>query len=149
MALSTAFNVKLMPDEEADAALNTLASRFTQRMVCDPRNVLPEEGGAGMYVRHSIFYGDLEDPGPAMRQYTAPVLVLQGACDYIPYASTYEYIDVFPNARYVFIEGAGHIIWWEKPEEYLRHIKQFLNAPKATGNRTLQDKVSVIVSNRL
>jgi pimeloyl-ACP methyl ester carboxylesterase len=148
MALSTAFNVKLMPDEEADAALNTLASRFTQRIVCDPRDVLPEEGGAGMYVRHSNFYGDLEDPRPAIRRVKAPVLVLQGACDYIPYASTFEYVDVFPGARYVFIEGAGHIIWWEKPEEYLRHIRQFLDASKTTGNRTLQEKVSMIVTIR-
>ena len=50
-AIAMAFNVKTVSDTEADAALNTLAARFTRNMVCDPRNVQAEEGGAGLYVR--------------------------------------------------------------------------------------------------
>lgn len=127
MALSTAFNLKLMSDQEGDGLLNTLASRFTRGMVCDPAHVLPEEGGAGWYAHGwSNYYGDLYDPRPLMRNCQTRVLVLQGQCDYIPYAATYEYADLFLNSRYVFIEGAGHIIWWDKPELFLQQISGFL-----------------------
>lgn len=120
-------NVKLMPDAEADGVLNTLASKFTRDMVCDPKHVRPEEGGGGFYAHGwSNYYGDLQDPRPRMRHVSAPVLVVQGDCDYFPYASTYEYVDVFPHAEYRLIHGAGHILWWDKPAEYAGVIGEFV-----------------------
>ena len=122
-----AFNVKTVSDTEADAALNTLAARFTRNMVCDPRNVQPEEGGAGLYVRTGAnWFGDVVDPRPQMRRFPGNVLVLQGQCAFMPYAEAYEYVDLFPNARYRFVAGAGHILWWEQPEAYAQAIKAFL-----------------------
>ncbi len=127
MALATTLNIKFVPDAEADGILNTLAAGFTWEMVCDSANVRPEEGGAGFYSHGwSNWFGDLEDPREAMRTIKVPVLVLQGQCDHIPYAAVIEYADLFPESRYVFIEGAGHVIWWEKREEYLRLIGEFL-----------------------
>ena len=126
-AIAMAFNVKTVSDTEADAALNTLAARFTRNMVCDPRNVQPEEGGAGLYVRTGAnWFGDVADPRPQMRRFPGNVLVLQGQCDFMPYAEAYEYVDLFPNARYRFVAGAGHILWWEQPEAYAQAIKAFL-----------------------
>jgi pimeloyl-ACP methyl ester carboxylesterase len=127
MALAM-FNIKFMPDAEADGLLNTLASRFTANMVCDIAHVLPEEGGAGFYAHGwSNFYGDLEDPRPLMQACPVPVLVLQGQCDYIPYSATYEYVALFPDSRYEFIKEAGHIIWWDQPGDYFCHIVDFLH----------------------
>jgi len=127
MALATAFNVKLIPDAEGDGIMNTLASRFTANMVCDPSHVLPEEGGGGWYAHGwSNYYGDLEDPRPLIRKCRLPVLVLQGQCDYLPYESTYEYAALFPNACYEYIEGAGHLIWWDRPKEYKTLIAEFI-----------------------
>ncbi|WP_176693220.1 alpha/beta fold hydrolase [Arenimonas terrae] len=127
-AFAMAFNVKTVSDAEADAALNTLAAGFTRNMVCDPKNVKPEEGGAGVYVRTGAnWFGDVEDPRPQMRRFPGPVLVLQGQCDFVPYAEAYEYVDLFPDARYQFIPGGGHILWWEQPEAYVRHIAGFLS----------------------
>jgi len=60
---------------------------------------------------------------------TSPVLVLQGSCDYIPYSDVYEYVALFPNARYQFIPDAGHIIWWDKPDAYRQQIEQFIAEP--------------------
>jgi pimeloyl-ACP methyl ester carboxylesterase len=128
MAIAQVFNVKLMSDTEADGVLNTLATRFTRNGVCDPAHVQPEEGGAGFYAHGGgNWFGDLDDPRPALRACPAPVLVLQGSCDFIPYAATYEYVDLMPHARYVFIEGAGHVIWWDKPVEYVEEIARFLS----------------------
>lgn len=129
IALGTV-NVKLMEDREADGVLNGLAAGFTRGMVCDPRNVQPEEGGAGFYAHGwSGWYGDLEDPRPLLREREQPLLVLQGACDTLTYAGTYEYADLLPRARYQFIAGAGHILWWDRPAEYLLAIDEFLAEP--------------------
>lgn len=126
-AFAMAFDAKFIPDAEADAALNTLAAGFTRNMVCDPAKVRPEEGGAGFYVRTGAnWFADVEDPRPKMREFRAPVLVLQGQCDFVPYAEAYEYAALFPKARYRFLAGAGHLAWWEQPAAYAQAIVDFL-----------------------
>ena len=124
-------DVKWASDREMDAAINSMARRFTRTMVCDPAHVLPEEGGAGGYSRvGSNFFPDgFVDRRPAMRRMRAPVLVLQGQCDFIPYAEAYEYAALFPRGIYRFVPGAGHILWWDRPEEVLAIIRGFLAAP--------------------
>ena len=126
-AIALAFNRKTAADSEEDAALDTLAARFTRNMVCDPGRVQAEEGGAGLYVRTGAnWFGDVADPRPAMRRFRGHVLVLQGQCDFMSYADAYEYVDTFPRARYRFVTGAGHILWWERAEVYAQAITDFL-----------------------
>jgi len=130
LASATLLNRKFAPDQEVDNALNTMASHFTEHMVCNPENVKPEEGGGGMYSRvGSNFYEDSDNPRPLMPKMKAPVLVLQGSCDFIAFSDAYEYVALFPNARYRFINDAGHIIWWDKPEIYRNEIRSFLSEP--------------------
>lgn len=133
--LAQLFDIKFIPDREMDAAVNTMASRFTRTMVCDPSHVKPEEGGAGGYSRVGTNYypDDFKDPRPAMQQFAAPVMVLQGQCDFLSYGDAYEYAALFPNATYEYIPNAGHIIWWDRPEEYRRLIRTFLSEP-VSGN---------------
>ena len=128
VGLAFVFDIKLASDDELDAALNTMATGFMHNAVCDPANIRPEEGGGGAYSRTSAnFYpDDLVDPREQLRQFDRPVLVLQGQCDYIPYAAAYEYTDLAPQGEYRFIEGAGHIIWWDRPDRYVEEIASFL-----------------------
>jgi proline iminopeptidase len=127
LAIATMFNKKFASDQEVDNTLNTMASRFTEDMVCDPKNVKPEEGGGGMYSRAgSNFYEDSDNPRALMPRMEAPVLVMQGSCDFIAYSDAYEYVALFPNARYQFIPDSGHIIWWDKPEVYRNEIRKFI-----------------------
>ncbi|MEO8000541.1 MAG: alpha/beta hydrolase [Arenimonas sp.] len=127
LMIGTIFNRKFAPDSEVDNTLNTMASQFTAHMVCDPKHVKPEEGGGAMYTRiGSNFYEDSDNPRSLMPKMKSPVLVLQGACDFISYSDTYEYVALFPNARYQFIPDAGHIIWWDKPDDYRGQIEKFL-----------------------
>ena len=41
------------------------------------------------------------------------------------YSSVHEYVDLL-KGEYKFIENAGHIIWWDKPNEYNQTILNFL-----------------------
>lgn len=130
MMAAQVFNVKFASDREVDDALNTMASVFTRSMVCDPAQVQPEEGGAGAYSRIGVnfFPDDFYDPRADMGGMTAPVLVLHGQCDTIPYAAVAEYADLFPNATYRMLEGAGHEQWWDQPDAYEAALRQFLSA---------------------
>ncbi len=120
------FDKKLISDEQADRMLNTLASKFTRGMVCDEKNVLPEEGGGGLYAFIATNQGDFPDVRAKIRQLEIPIIVIQGQCDYIPFSSAYEYVALYKNGSYKFIENAGHEIWWEQKEKYLAVIQKFL-----------------------
>ncbi len=119
-------NKKLIPDAQMDRMLNTLASQFTKGMVCDPANVLPEEGGGGLYAYIATNSDDYPEIRSKTKDVNAPVLVLQGQCEYHSFGAAYEYVALFPNARYKMIENAGHEIWWEQQNAYLNQIRQFL-----------------------
>ncbi|HOD62584.1 MAG TPA: alpha/beta hydrolase [Bacilli bacterium] len=132
MLCALAFNFKWASDKEFDDYTNTMASKFTKGMVADPKNVKPEEGGAGGYSHgFSNIYGNLADVRTKLKQLNIPALVMQGQYDQGEYSSVYEYADLL-RGKYVFIENAGHIIWWDKPNEYNQTILNFLNEERTT-----------------
>lgn len=120
------FDKKFISDKQMDRMLNTLASQFTKGMVCDQSNVLPEEGGGGLYAYIATSSDDYPEIRGKIEKVNTPVLVMQGQCEYHSFASAYEYVDLYPNSKYVFIENAGHEIWWEQQEEYLKEIIKFV-----------------------
>ncbi len=126
MLCAMVINFKWASDKEFDDYTNTMASKFTKGMVADPKNVKPEEGGAGGYSHgFSNFYGGLEDIRSKLKLLNIPTLVMQGQYDQGEYSSVYEYADLL-KGKYVFIENAGHIIWWDKPNEFNKEIINFL-----------------------
>jgi proline iminopeptidase len=133
MLCALAFNFKWASDREFDDYTNTMASKFTKGMVADPKNVKPEEGGAGGYSHgFSNYYGNLEDVRSKLKQLVIPTLVIQGQFDQGEYSYVYEYCDLL-NGKYVFIENSGHIIWWDKPIAFVQTILNFLEDNKTTN----------------
>lgn len=126
MMCALAFNYKWASDKEFDDYTNTMASKFTKGMVANPKNVKPEEGGAGGYSHgFSNYYGNLSDVREKLKHLNTPTLVLQGQYDQGEYSQVFEYADLL-KGKYVFIENAGHIIWWDKPDVYSSAIIDFL-----------------------
>ena len=120
------FNSKFISDVEMDKVFNNLALKVTKGMVCNPEMVQPEEGGLGMYAYMSANYNpDLIDIRPKLKEISVPSIILQGQCDSGDYGTVIEYSELL-GSKYNFIEGAGHIIWWEKPELYFGLISKFL-----------------------
>ncbi len=117
---------KLISDKQMDQILNTMASKFTIGLVCDTQHILAEEGGGGLYAYLATNNDDLPEFRNKTSEVKAPILVLQGQCDYIPYSAAYEYFDLYPNGEYQFIENAGHEIWWEQEDEFVKRIANFL-----------------------
>ena len=120
--------VKLASDEETDSYINKMASLFTKGLVYDPSKVVPEEGGGGGYsnIKTPSSYRKLSDPRLKLRNNNIPVLVMKGQYDNIPWGNTKEYLDIFKNSQLKIIDKAGHDVYIEKPDEYLRVMRIFL-----------------------
>lgn len=120
---------KLASDEEADSYLNKMASGFTKGLVYDPSKILAEEGGGGGYcnIKTPTSYSKLTDPRPKLKNNNIPVLIIKGQYDNIPWGNTNEYTGIFKNSKLKIIEKSGHDVYIEKPDEYLKEMKLFLN----------------------
>ncbi len=123
------FGWKLAPDEEADdfsVYRNTLVNRST---VCDTSKIPKASAGTGFYVQVMTMksISQMPDPRPKLLNCKIPALLLKGQCDNQPWGYITEYFRLFPNHQFTIIPDAGHFIFLEQPEAYLRSIRDFLN----------------------
>lgn len=117
-------------DAEMDARFDILFARIAPGLVCDSRALPPEAiHGLGFYanqVPQAAGTRPPADPRSALRSVTTPVLVLKGACDYLPWGLTMEYRDVLPHATLVYLDGAGHQAYEDQSVAYLAAVRAFL-----------------------
>jgi proline iminopeptidase len=97
---------------------------------CDPRAELAYTGGRpGFYANQLVVADELlrPDPRPALRQVSAPALVLRGDCDYKRPEIAAEYAATLPRAVLREVRRAGHLIRADQPEAYDRALVDFLD----------------------
>jgi pimeloyl-ACP methyl ester carboxylesterase len=72
---------------------------------------------------------DVFDVRERLGQITAPTLVIGGTADQLtpPKYATFL-TEKIPGARLAMIEGAGHMVMLEQPDQVARHMEQFLAA---------------------
>jgi pimeloyl-ACP methyl ester carboxylesterase len=62
-----------------------------------------------------------------LRRITAPTLVVAGSADrFTPRAHADAYTAGIAGARLAVIEGAGHMVPMERPEEFTAAVREFL-----------------------
>jgi pimeloyl-ACP methyl ester carboxylesterase len=64
---------------------------------------------------------------PAMKNVTAPVLVVHGEKERAPLEGAREWAAAFPNARLLVVPGAGHAPFSETPDAFFPPVETFLN----------------------
>jgi proline iminopeptidase len=119
-----------LPEAQADTLTNKLFSLLLGGMACNPEQ-FPED--------HNILFGfwatfipdELPEPADEavkdkLRSLTLPILILKGECDYLKWEIVYEYKSLLKNSTLLFLEGAGHMPFLEKPELVLDSIRSFL-----------------------
>ena len=119
-----------LPEAQADTLTNKLFSLLLGGMACNPEQ-FPED--------HNILFGfwatfipdELPEPADEavkdkLRSLTLPVLILKGECDYLKWEIVHEYKSLLKNSTLLFLEGAGHMPFLEKPELVLDSIRSFL-----------------------
>ena len=63
---------------------------------------------------------------PMLAGIQTPALVIHGASDPIPAASTFGYAEALPNGELTTIQGAGHFPWAEEPAAFFSAVNTFL-----------------------
>ncbi|HUE87806.1 MAG TPA: alpha/beta fold hydrolase [Vicinamibacterales bacterium] len=58
---------------------------------------------------------------------TAPVLTVHGTYDNLPIAASREWVQSFPDARLLLIEGAGHYPHFEQPDMFIASLATFFD----------------------
>ena len=122
----------LVSDREADAFFDTFVQRLQPGTVCDPAH-LPKEQVQGYGFYDNIFTTtDAEhrhataNPRLLLASNYTPTLILTGACNYVPWAVTWQYKTTLPNSTLLYFPHAGHVIYLDQPDLYLASIRAFL-----------------------
>jgi proline iminopeptidase len=130
---ATQWGIKLASDKEADDFGAYLTYEVNRSTVFDTSKIreMHQIPGAGFYCQVMTMrsLGHVKDPRPAIKGSPIPILVMKGQADNQRWGYTHEYLDIFPNHRLAIIPHAGHFIYAEQPELYIRSIKDFLLVP--------------------
>lgn len=120
-------------DREMDARLDREYRLNAATLHCPGVTAGAESRRAGGYTSLSP-----RAPDPGTRQALAgsrmPSLVIKGSCDRQPWSSALEY----PRGDLVYLEGAGHHAYQDRPGPYLKVVRAFLageKVPSLTGDQ--------------
>jgi len=114
-----------------DAELIAMDAKFGEYYlsVADiPADEQVEQGEPGGWMTWGMYIsmGQRHDYRPALKNVTAPVLVIHGADDLQSESASRLYEKAFPNAEFAVIKNAGHFSFEEQPEEFAAIVKKFL-----------------------
>ena len=89
---------------------------------------LPSQGKPGGWMVWGMYIsmGQRHDYRAALRDVTAPVLVIHGANDLQSEAASRMYAEAFPNAEFVLIENAGHFSFEDQPGVFVDIVSKFI-----------------------
>lgn len=114
-------------DAEMDAWFRAVIAAGEPAFYCRPPPAT-SGGHPGFYVlamlmgKHA-WHG--ADPHQVLRRLRTPVLILKGQCDYLSWASAIDYRDTFANSRLIYMPGAGHRLFAERPRAFATIVAAF------------------------
>jgi len=122
----------MVSDQEADAFFNSFLHLLSPGTVCDPAHA-PKQMPLGNGFYDNIFttedaqtrHGNF-NPRLRLSSNHTPSLILTGACNYVPWAVTWQYKATLPNSTLLYFPHAGHVIYQDQPGLYLACIRAFL-----------------------
>lgn len=114
-------------DAEMDARFRAIFTATAPALYCHPPKT-PEHGETGFYEGYTLLRPSAwRDPHAALRRVRTPALVVKGSCDYLSWASAADYRDTLPDARLVYLPGAGHRAYAERPDAFFAAVEAFLS----------------------
>lgn len=118
-----------LPDTEADARNDTILSAAEPGLHCRPDQVRGPVHGSGFYALQypqSATATPPRDVRAVLAGVPVPVLVLKGSCDYLSWRAGTGYRDLLPHTTLVYLPGAGHSTYQDRPAEAAAAIRAFL-----------------------
>lgn len=121
------FNTLFQKSDADLVAMNEQFGKYYVQVVDLPAQMPPQgRSGGWMVWAQYISMGQRHDYSSALKNVTAPVLVIHGADDLQSESASRMYEEVFLNAEFAVIENAGHFSFEEQPDEFARIVSQFL-----------------------
>jgi len=117
-------------DAQADARNDTILTITEPGLHCSPAQ--QRHGpvhGSGFYALQypqSAAAPSQPDVRAALTDQPTPTLIFKGSCDYLSWQSAQDYRRVLPNSSLVYLEGAGHNTYQDRPAEVMSAIRAFL-----------------------
>jgi proline iminopeptidase len=123
------FGIKIASDEEVDSYQTFLNTELNKSTVINQFSLSKPQAGGGYYAGLMTYHNLLQiaDPRPVLQKTAMPVLVLKAQYDNQPWGFTNEYLTLFKNHQLILIPNAGHAIYLEQPDLYLKAIREFLS----------------------
>lgn len=111
-------------DAEMDARFDRTYALSAPGLYCDPPTDPPPVHGLGFYtnaVRRRI-----PDLRADLAAVDIPVLIVKPQCDYLPWTFGTDLATSLPDARLVYLPGAGHSLHAERPDAVRSLLRAFL-----------------------
>jgi len=120
-----------LPDAEGDAFTDRLLSLLLPGAVCDPSRLSRAQAfGFGFWATFLVAEdndGRTARVDDSLAKIDIPVLIIRGECDYCIPEVARQYERLLPGASLVNVEGAGHFVWLEKPDQLTETVGAFLS----------------------
>lgn len=118
-----------LPAAEADAHNDVILSLAEPALHCTPAQSHGPVHGSSFYrlqYPQSRAAPPAPDVRPTLTGLATPVLILKGSCDYLSWRSATEYRRVLPNSTLVYLDGAGHNTYQDRPAQAQAAVSAFL-----------------------
>lgn len=118
-----------LDDAEADRRNDRILDITEPALHCEADQQRGLSGPSGFYALQypqSATAASTPDVRPVLTGLPNPTLLLKGQCDYLSWRSATEYTDALPNAELVYLEGAGHNLYADRPGAAMADIRAFL-----------------------
>lgn len=130
-------------DAEMDARFDRVYNRTRPALHCEDKPPGPRLHGLGFYAnQYPQSAGSPPHPDflPALARQDVPTLVIKGSCDYLWWSSAVDYLRALPDSQLVYLEGAGHNAYQDRPEQYVDNVRAFLNDESLAQERRHWDQ---------
>jgi proline iminopeptidase len=113
-------------DAEMDARFRAINRATAPALYCHPPEFVGGED-PGFYAYATLLRRTAPpDLRQALRGMRIPALILKGACDYLSWSSAVDYRNTLPDAEVVYLPGAGHRGYAERPDVFFAVVAAFL-----------------------
>jgi proline iminopeptidase len=122
------FNTLFQKSEADLLAMNEEFGKYYVQVVDVESTPMPKQGKPGGWMTWGMYVsmGQQHDYRAALKDITAPVLVIHGADDLQSEAASHQYVDAFPNADFAVIKNAGHFSFEQQPKQFADIVQKFL-----------------------
>ena len=112
-----------------DARQDRVYDRTRPALHCRGEPPGPRLHGLGFYANQYPQSATREphaDFLPDLTGLSVPALIIKGSCDYLTWSSARAYLKALPEARLLYLEGAGHNSYQDEPVLYMAEVRAFL-----------------------